>query len=346
MGDVVCYDQHLLDLAFNDLDHLLATERPVSTSLTDGCVDCGGDRFSYGGSDSSWPGAMVCDTCGIVQPGIVFYETMFGASLPRKTSNYKRIHHWHERISQLLLMESQIPHDQMLRIAEKLCDGTYTVINKDSVRAVLRSLNMQLYIEKWLQIIYRVTRIAPPVPGSQLVIKLDELFQDLQEPFECFRVSKRKNFLNYNYVFCRLFQKLECNQFCMFFPLIKSKMKLRQLDIMWTKMASAVRWEVTPLVPVAPFAVRLEKPDLLLQRLANEYVPPVLAEPQIAPLKMVYRTLDHRSVERLTSGSKRPHSAPPARELQRDAGEAKRRRRALAEPLQSRILLLSQEQHE
>ena len=42
--------------------------------------------------------------------------------------------------------------------------------------------------------------------------------------------SSRRNFLNYNYVFCRLFQKMGCTKFCMFFPLIRSKVKLRALD--------------------------------------------------------------------------------------------------------------------
>ncbi len=323
--DPPCYDQHLLDLVFNDLEHLLAAERPTPASNSTRCVCCGGGCFSYSTSNSSYPGSHVCDSCGVVQPGYVFYETMFGNNLPLRNSNYKRIHHWHERISQLLLMESQIPQDQMLQIAEKLCDGTHTVINKDTVRAVLRSLGMQLYIEKWLQIIFRVTRIAPPIPGSLLIHKLDSMFQELQEPFNCFRVGNRKNFLNYNYVFCRLFQQLNCTQFCMFFPLIKSKQKLRQLDEMWTLMATSLKWDVTPLAAVAPFAVLLERPDLLLQQLASEYVPPVLAEPQTTLPRMVFRTLDRRCVNKMTSRTELPHSNRPAQEP-RIAAVAKKHR--------------------
>jgi hypothetical protein len=231
-------------------------------------------------------------------------------------------------------MESQIPHEQMFAIAEKLCDGTYSVINKDTVRAVLRSLNMQLYIEKWLQIIFRVTRIAPPIPGNMLVYKLDEMFQALQEPFDCFRTEKRKNFLNYNYVFCRLFQRLNCTQFCMFFPLIKSKMKLKQLDEMWDLMASSLSWEITPMAQVAPFAVRLEKPGLLLQQLASEYVPPVLAAIQIEPSKMVFRTLDRRSVDKLLRVTKRHRSDQPEQEPQKAAVGVKRLRSTAVKDLQ------------
>ena len=134
------------------------------------------------------------------------------------TTKYKRIHHWHERISQLQLHESFIPNDQMLQIATVLCDGSHKVINKDVIREVLRSLKMQQYIEKWLQIIQRITKVSPPKPGPQLIHQLDALFLELQKPFEACELQNRKNFLNYNYVFCRLFQKLNCTQFCMFFP--------------------------------------------------------------------------------------------------------------------------------
>lgn len=323
--DATCYDQHLLDTIFNDLEHLLAEKRPAARSDDTCCISCGGNELSYSSSNSSYPGSYVCDYCGAVQPGSVIYEQMFGKNLPVRSSNYKRIHHWHERISQLLLMESQIPHPQMLRIAEKLCDGTHTLINKDTVRSVLRSLGLQLYIEKWLQIIFRVTKIAPPIPGSLLICKLDSMFQELQEPFSCFRVNKRKNFLNYNYVFCRLFQRLKCKQFCMFFPLIKSKQKLRQLDDMWAKMASCLKWEITPLEAVDPFAVRLVKPELLLQQLASEYVPPVLAVPQIEMPKMVFRTLDRRFLNKLPLQKAQRRSSQLVRVSQK-AAVAKRHR--------------------
>ena len=270
----------------------------------------------------------------------MFYETMFGRDIPKRCSNYKRIHHWHERISQLLLLESEIPQNEMLQIAEKLCDGSHSVINKDSVRAVLRSLGMQLYIEKWLQIIYRVTRIAPPIPGVLLINRLDDLFMLLQEPFDCYRVVKRKNFLNYNYVFCRLFQQLNCTQFSMFFPLIKSKTKLRQLDEMWAMMAKSLKWDIMPLASVVPFAVRLEKPEILLQRLASEYVPVVRAAPQIAPPKMVFRTLGRRSVERMTSQRVQLHSIQPEQASQKVAAGTKHRRSGMVK----RPLLLNRRQ--
>ena len=263
------YSQDDLDRAFADLDHMLALERPEPHE-NGKCCNCGSAHLVRGGEND---GQLVCAACAVLQPGVHLPPNYF-YPLPRKYSNYKRIHHWHERISQLLLMESPIPDADFALIAAKLCDGSHSVLNKDSIRAVLRSLNMQLYIEKWLQIIYRITGIMPPFPGPMLVRQLDQLFIDLQRPFDAHKVEGRKNFLNYNYVFCRMFQYLGCPQFCMFFPLIKSKAKLRVLDSMWAKMAASLGWPVTPVQAVTPFAVRLESPALLRNWILSQLVLP------------------------------------------------------------------------
>lgn len=309
--------QNDVDAAFADMEHLLALERPVPLQSTNTCIGCGGSNFVYNGSGSGHPGSRVCDTCGVVDSCNVYWETMYGNTLQGKPSNYKRIHHWHERISQLLLMESAIPNEQMLQIGQKLCDGTYNVINKDSIRAVLRSLNMQLYIEKWLQIIFRITGIQPPCPGPLVVRQLDDLFQELQRPFDSYKMPNRKNFLNYNYVFCRLFQKMDCAQFSMFFPLIKSKTKLKALDNMWSDMVRCLNWDVTPLASVAPFAVQLEQPALLLQRLGSQCAMTVPAVIETKPLRMVFQKSDRRHANNSKQPLKRPHSDLLEPEFQR-----------------------------
>lgn len=283
------YTQEDINRAFADLDNILADRRPTPHEPIGVCVQCGDSRLVRA---DGYGGETVCDTCGVIQPGVNLPPEYYYA-LPRKYSNYKRIHHWHERVSQLLLLESPIPDNEFRLIAAKLCDGSYPVINKDCIRAVLRSLNMQLYIEKWLQIIHRITGIMPPMPGPLLVRQLDTLFLELQEPFNHYKATDRKNFLNYNYVFCRLFQKIGCPQFCMFFPLIKSKQKLRALDDMWANMATSIKWNVPTLQVVAPFAVRLERPCLLLRQICSRNDDLAQAERHKEQWKTEYRTSDH-----------------------------------------------------
>ena len=310
------HSQAELDAAFADMDTLLADERPPAAGDCNVCSNCGTGYLSYSGQGAH-PGSLVCDHCGVVQQTMVIWETMYGRDVPRKSSNYKRIHHWHERISQFLLQESEIPAEQMLLIARKLCDGSHSVLNKCSIRAVLRSLNMQMYIEKWLQIIYRITQVAPPFPGPMLLQQLDSMFIELQRPFNVSRPGDRKNFLNYNYVFSRLFQQIDCEQFSIFFPLIKSKQKLRVLDDTWESMLNLLSWEIKPLQYLAPFGVQLEQPELLLQRLGSQCALRVRAGPGTVPLRMVFQKSDRRREESRQRSLKRRHSIPPEPEFQK-----------------------------
>ena len=322
-------DQEDVDRAFADYDRsmLIVHPRPAAASRDRLlCRGCGGSNYHYDTPVGGEPGARVCCDCGVVAEGRVIFEAMYGRFIPPRTSNYKRIHHWHERISQLLLMESKIPADHLLEIGRRLTDGSYSVINKDTIRAVLRSLGMQIYIEKWLQIIERITGVMPPCPGPMVLQQLDRLFTDLQRPFAQHKLAGRRNFLNYNYVFCRLFQKMGCNKFCMFFPLIRSKVKLRALDEMWTAMVISIGWDSPPLRPVASFSVRLEEPAALRSRLEMQCACSSLVVPKKAPWKTEFRVWDRRWSGGELPKQLRPRSAPPAPDPQTLALRLKRKR--------------------
>ena len=319
--------------AFSDVDHLLCP----STYQKPGCTACGSSNLER----TSNPGMAVhycftCGDCGAVQSACYGQVDAVAYHTNKTSSNYKRIHHWHERISQLLLCESRIPDEKFVLIAERLCDGSHPIINKDVVRRVLRSLNMQLYIEKWLQIIQRVTQVEPPKPGAALLESIDRLFQALQSPFSDHKEGQRKNFLNYNYVFCRLFQMLDCPQFSMFFPLIKSKAKLNALDETWARMMDALGWQFTPLQLVPPFAVKLEQPDLQLQRIRQQVASAAQAGTHTVPEKTVFRKSDQHLLHELDRQMQRAQrrSAPPAPVPQRLGWSKKHPRFASAAKLQ------------
>ena len=295
--DIAYTEQTDVDRAFADYDsaRLTVNPRPAYASRDAMlCVNCDSHIHTYNNSGSRDAGARVCNHCGLVQSGNIIFEQMFGAKLTNRTSNYKRIHHWHERISQLMLMESQIPTEHMLSIGERLLDGSHATMSKDTVRTVLRSLGLQVYIEKWLQIIERCTGILPPCPGPVVLERMDALFTELQRPFRAHKLASRRNFLNYNYVFCRLFQLMGCTKFCMFFPLIRSKAKLNALDDMWRPMASSLGWKVPPLQQVTPFSVRVVKPAALLQTLKDRCASLKPVEPRIMPKRMEVRMWDRR----------------------------------------------------
>jgi hypothetical protein len=301
-------EQADIDRAFAEFDLIRPHPAPALRHAML-CVGCGSERYTYNNSGSNEAGARVCDDCGVVQPGNVVFEQMFGRTCSKHTSNYKRIHHWHERISQLLIMESRIPPEHMVAIGTRLLDGSHAVVSKDTIRSVLRSLNLQVYIEKWLQIIERCTGIYPPCPGPVILERLDHQFKEIEKPFLMTKPETRRNFLNYNYVFSRLLQRMNCTKFCMFFPLIRSKQKLRNLDETWAKMTALMGWPLEPLQLVAPFAVKLQNHSALLQRLVATTLHLAPAVPRPVP----YRTACRSSTPKSSTA---PQRAKPPTALQ------------------------------
>ena len=84
-------------------------------------------------SSLAWP-AMATSAPESAQPvgssnPVQSFSKIFSGN-HKLAGNYRRMHHFHERISQFLLMESAIPDDKMLRIAQSICDGSYKVLNK------------------------------------------------------------------------------------------------------------------------------------------------------------------------------------------------------------------------
>lgn len=322
--------QQEVDAAFAEYDRALLTVR-ADPALQDRnsmlCVSCGGVHYCYNTSAGGEPGSRVCTDCGVVRPGPIIFEQMYGRTIPSRTSNYKRIHHWHERISQFMLLESPIPSHQLLQIGERLLDGTHPVINKDVIREVLRALGLQIHIEKWLSIMERTTGIAPPIPGPTVLAQLDTLFLELQRPFNAAKPANRRNFCNYNYTFCRIFQLMGCTKFCMFFPLIRSKVKLRQLNEIWDAMATSIGWPTPPLIHVEPFAVRVHEPATLLSRLRQRVAQTDSVVPASVPPKTEFRKWDRQTAIWLPPKRPVPRSEPLEQGTQKLALRLKRRRK-------------------
>lgn len=319
------YSQELLDSIFADADSLLHYDQPERVDAVLRCVNCHSSHITIQHSDSSCPGSYVCEHCGVVQPGCVYSP---GTELTLyRSSNYRRIHHWHERISQFLIQESPIPAHEMLAVAERVLVGPNVVLDKNVLRPVLRSLKLQKYIEKWLQILQAFSGITPPKPGPCLLDKLDELFLQLQTPYEMCLQGERRNFLNYNYVFCRLLQMLDCAEFCIFFPLI-SKQKLEKLDQIWARMAVYLNWPVTPLQIVEPYSVVVTEPRSVLDRLRTSVQNSDSAAPPPEQWRKVFRKSDLRCLRSLTLETQRRRSSQRARQLRTEerSGLSSRRR--------------------
>ena len=83
--------------------------------------------------------------------------------------------------------------------------------------------------------------------APSLSIKEEEhlraLFKEIQLPFSNNCPEDRKNFLSYSYVLHKFCELLEYDYLLPHFPLLKSREKLLQQDIIWKLICKDLNWQ-------------------------------------------------------------------------------------------------------
>ena len=78
---------------------------------------------------------------------------------------------------------------------------------------------------------------------KELEERLRSMFKDIQIPFMKHCPPSRKNFLSYSYVLHKFIQLLEKDEFLKYFPLLKSREKLHEQDLIWKKICVELNWQ-------------------------------------------------------------------------------------------------------
>jgi hypothetical protein len=102
--------------------------------------------------------------------------------------------------------------------------------------SIYRNLNLNSFYEHIPYIINKLNGIPPPTMSRELEEKVRSMFKEVQEPWINFKNNIRKNFLNNNFVFHKIFELLEEDNFIIYFPYLKSREKLQEHDDEWKKI--------------------------------------------------------------------------------------------------------------
>ncbi len=200
-------------------------------------------------------GDLVCIECGIT-------ETLPGEELTYKeeqestekivTYSYKRDNHFNEWLLQFQAQEqTNIPEEVIINLRnefKKQKIKNLDEITHAKVRALLKKLKMNKYYEHVPYISNILNGINPPKMSGALEHKLRQMFKDIQEPFNKHCPENRKNFLSYSYVLYKFCELLEEDDYLHCFPLLKSKEKLHQQDVIWKNICKELKWEFIPTV--------------------------------------------------------------------------------------------------
>jgi hypothetical protein len=161
--------------------------------------------------------------------------------------SYKRDNHFNEWLLQFQAQETtNIPNeviDQLRSEFKKQKIKNISDITHAKVRALLKKLRLNKYYEHVPYISNILNGMQPPKMTQGLEDKLRMMFRDIQEPFNKHCPESRKNFLSYSYVLYKFCELLGEDDYLPCFPLLKSKEKLYQQDVIWKQICKELHWE-------------------------------------------------------------------------------------------------------
>ena len=199
---------------------------------------------------------LVCDSCGAIIATLISEELTYKEE--QETSekvvnySYKRENHFNEWLSQFQAQEmTTIPPEvieQLRSELKKMKIKNLEDITHTKVRGLLKKLRLNKYYEHVPYITNILSGIKPPNMPQELEEYLRIMFKDIQKPFDENCPTERKNFLSYSYVLYKFCELLSEDEYLQYFPLLKSKEKLYQQDVIWKKICHDLKWEFIPTV--------------------------------------------------------------------------------------------------
>lgn len=226
-------------------------QRPI-VKTADRCTTCVDSNLLHFRDTSD----LVCDGCGVIIATLISEELTYKEE--QETSekiinySYKRENHFNEWLSQFQAQETTtIPPEVMEQLRselKKMKTKKVEDITHAKVRGLLKKLRLNKYYEHVPYITNILSGIKPPNMPQELEEYLRIMFKDIQRPFDDNCPTERKNFLSYSYVLYKFCELLSEDQYLQYFPLLKSKEKLYQQDVIWKKICHDLKWQFIPTV--------------------------------------------------------------------------------------------------
>ena len=186
--------------------------------------------------------AYICPCCGYMETIIIDEEKQF-----KEYSPYKRLNHFKEWLNQFQAKQTpEIPEYVFINIVKELNKNRITdlsLLNKQYMKLILKKLQYNNYYEHIAYIINKLNNLPPPRITRDMEKIFISMFIQIQEPWELYKHSSRKNFMSYSYVLHKFCELLNLDHLLDSFPLLKDIEKNIDNDILWYKICKYLNWE-------------------------------------------------------------------------------------------------------
>jgi len=218
----------------------------VSGTHVEICSECNCNKILVN-NDSM----LLCPKCGEEQEVLLSQEKPSYKEPPKEYTHfaYKRINHFNEWLSQFQAKESTFISKEIIDKLkneikkERIKKENISNIPVNKIRSYLKKLGLNKYYEHIPHIMTRLTGIPPPIIPREKEEMLRTMFKQIQTPFFNNCPSNRKNFLSYSYVLHKFTQLLNMDELSACFPLLKSRTKLYQQDLIWKDICKELHWQ-------------------------------------------------------------------------------------------------------
>lgn len=201
------------------------------------CLECKIEKILDAGESS-----YVCPVCGDSEEIILDEDRQI-----KEYSPYKRINHFKEWINQFQAKETtEIPENIFIEIIDEINKNRIkdlTTLDRDKMKQILKKLGYNNLYEHIPYIINKLSGLEPPTINRHIEMKFIDMFTKIQEPWEKFKPTGRKNFLSYSYVLHKFCQLLELDHLLTSFPLLKSIKNLKEQEQVWEQICKNLKWE-------------------------------------------------------------------------------------------------------
>jgi hypothetical protein len=186
--------------------------------------------------------AYICPSCGDSEMIILDEDIQI-----KDYSPYRRLNHFKEWLNQFQAKQTpDIPEEVFVDILKELNKNRIydlSSLNKKNMKVILKKIKYNIYYEHVSYIINKLNNLPPPKITRDMEKVFISMFVKIQEPWEQFKQSNRKNFLSYSYVLHKFCELLELDHLLEFFSLHKDPEKIMENDLIWEKICKALKWE-------------------------------------------------------------------------------------------------------
>lgn len=196
---------------------------------------------------------IICENCGNCSFALLNSDKATYIKNPlveTNTFSYRRYDHFVEWLNKFHNTDkSKIPKRILKQIQNELKKNKYgNNINKENIIDILKNTNNSKYMSQSLQIINILKNEKLPKLPKSVQRKMKTMFKQTQEPFAQICPTNRTNFLSYSYVIRKFLEILKQYEYIEYFPLLKSREKLYQQDLIWKDICNQLNWKYNPSI--------------------------------------------------------------------------------------------------